>query len=393
MKKSLVVMALAAMMVAAFASPAFALHGAYNSTGASCAECHSVHDAVGGNGVDTNAAGQALFVKLTGASVDWNTATKPWESWSAFNGNTTTNNSGIPNAGNSHNVENTNTENLCEYCHVYGGHVIQQVYGQGTAGNPTSSMAVHAIGASTIPNGSGAYWTLRGNGAGALGCIDCHNALPHAAKSGKTYAGGSKSRLVLPTFNSPAGTSIYTQDLATDASAGGSGQVVNAFCGRCHDQNMTMSLGGTSHVLTTNTTMHTTNYGASNATAGQGQAAVQVVWNSDTATCVKCHGSTEFHDVQAQAGTVVDGPIGWDRVTEPLKVYNGVVTTPNALLPMFKVSTEATGNAFTSFALGKGYGGSSGAYVKGTLSHEVADGLCLSCHMDSTGTSGVGLTF
>jgi hypothetical protein len=332
MKRAFVVALLAAAMLMAFTSSAFALHGAYNSTGASCAECHSVHDATGG-------ASQNLFMKApTGTA------------WSAQAGATQVGGPGLAYTGTSDYV-NANTEALCEYCHVYGGHVINQVYGAGLQGN-SSTMSSHAIGASTAPNSSGAF-ALKGDGAGHLGCVDCHNALPHAAGSGKTWT-SSNSNLRMA---GPDGkvVNLYSQD-----TTGSNLTVVNSFCGRCHDQNMSFTTGGTTHVLTTSTTMNTTNYGS------------QTVAFNTSEACTKCHAVNEFHDLQAQAGA-------------PIQTPGGTYTATTTGTAPFNTTNEATGTAFTNYGPGKGYPAS--------VSNEVADGICLSCHMKSDSSAGVGVSF
>lgn len=334
MKRALAVALFAVVMLMAFTSSAFALHGAYNSTGASCGECHSVHDATGG-------AGQNLFFKAPTGSA-----------WSAQAGATQVGGPGQTwNSAANGDYVNANTEALCEYCHVYGGHGIAQVYGAGVTGNATS-MATHVIGATAIPNSSGAY-ALKGDGAGQLGCVDCHNALPHAANSGKTWT-SSNSNL---RYAGPDGkvVNLYSQD-----TTGSNLTVMTSFCGRCHDQNMSFTTGGTTHVLTYNTTMNTTNYGS------------QTVAFNTTEACTKCHAVTEFHDLQATAGSVYQ---------KPGMAYTAVTggTAP------FGTSTESTGAAFTAFGYGKGY--------PSGVANEVADGICLSCHMKSDASAGVGVSF
>ena len=330
-------------MVMAFVPSAFALHGAYNSTGASCAECHKVHDA------ETAAAGN-LFIKATG----------PY----AINGTGTGGPGLTPAAG----FTNSNTEALCEYCHVYGGHAIDQVYGSGLQGN-ASTMAAHKIGETVVPNSTGAY-TLVGNGTGGgLGCTDCHDALPHAAQSGKTWTNGTSTL----TMADPAGAtkSMYTKVTGVNLTPYG-GSPVNQFCARCHDKNMTLTAGGTTHVLTTATTMNTTNYGTG----------VVVAWNTSE-TCIKCHAVKEFHSLQAVVGQVIPttGAIGSSTAL--------VGSAAGGSAPFQTYSTEATGTAFTVWGPGLGYGG--GANKK--VASEVADGLCIGCHMQTGGTAGVGVTF
>ncbi len=343
MKKALLVLALATAMMMAIVPSAFALHGAYNSTGASCRECHAVHDAEapGTNGY--------LFFKAAG----------PYGAAVSSTGVTSTGGPGlIPAAG----FTNANTENLCEYCHVYGGHVIDQVYGAGLT-EGVNSMAAHQIGAATIPN------STKTLGAGGLECINCHDALPHAAASGKTWTNGSSTL----TMVDPAGAtkSMYTKVTGVDLTPYG-GSPVNQFCARCHDKNMTLTLGGTTHVLTSATTMDTSNFGTG----------VTVAWNGSE-TCIKCHAVNEFHNLTQQAGTTkaAEGATG-----NYLTLTGSAAATGTK--PFQSFTTEATGTSFTTWGLGMGYNGPGSYKAEG-----VADGLCISCHMKSDSTEGVGVNF
>lgn len=318
MKKALFVLAFAALMVVAFAPSAFALHGSFAAYGLSCAECHVVHNSSGGN----------LFVQANQAAINASTpvgvgVADPTKSLQ-WTGGTYVNNS---------------TEALCEYCHVYGGHAIQQVYGAGLTAS-SNTMGIHEIGATTIPDSGSGAWALKGDGAGKLGCVDCHNALPHAGKAFTAVKIDSPTK---------AAQSIYAQDAN-----------VNAFCSRCHNSNMAVSLGGTSHILTSAAAgtliMSTTGFGNQ-----------QVAW-TNTATCLSCHGAKEFHNLAAQPGT------------QPGVLINGASSAgPPA-------SGYATGTAFTNYGGGGGYGATNYSI------DEVADGMCLSCHQSGTG-SGVGLTY
>ena len=135
---------------------------------------------------------------------------------------------------------------------------------------------------------------------------------------------------------------------------------------------MTLTAGGTTHVLTTATTMDTTNYGKG----------VTVAWNTSE-TCIKCHAVNEFHSLQAVAGQTIP-TVGAIGSSTALVGSNAV-----GAAPFSAYTTEATGTAFTVWGPGLGYGG--GANKK--VASEVADGLCISCHMAAGGTSGVGVTF
>lgn len=278
MKKALLILAFAAIMVVAVVPAAFALHGGYTTTGLSCAECHSVHDA----------SGNQLFISGTSSvSTTFGAALTLGSSSTA--------------------------QNLCEYCHVYG--TTHPVYQTGYDKAAAGASSMHEIGAATLPDAS-SQAQLMADGNAGLGCLDCHNALPHAAGYDRTN--GWK-----------VGTHrIYTQDTS-----------INAFCGRCHDANSDVArmAAGETHPLRAATTMSTTMYGDQ-----------QVAW-SDANTCFDCHKAQNWHS-------------------------SGSVT-----------ATGSQDVAFTTYAAGKAYGG---AYPG-----EVADGECLSCHQDGTGTLGVSKTY
>lgn len=281
MKKALLVLAFAAVMVVAVVPSAFALHGGYTTTGLSCSECHSVHDA----------SGNALFISGT-SSVS------------------TTFGAALTLSGSS------TAQNLCEYCHVYG--TTRPVYQTGYTKVVSGASSMHQIGATVIKDGSvTAQAQLDADNIAGLTCLDCHNALPHSAGYDRTNGWKSGTHR------------IYTQD-----------PDINSFCGRCHDDNSdaTRLANRETHPLRA----YTTNY----QTTMYGQK--QIAWN-DSSTCFKCHLATNWH-------------------------ASGSVTT-----------TGAQDVAFTTYAAGKAY--------NGTYPGEVADGECLSCHQDGTGTLGVSKTW
>lgn len=104
----------------------------------------------------------------------------------------------------------------CAYCHGdgtgAGGATTVDVYG-----DVATAEAVHTIGAAVIPDATDNS-QITDAAVAALDCFDCHNGGVHGTGGG-----------------------YYV--LTTDATA-------NAFCGRCHDLNLTNGVvDGTSHVL------------------------------------------------------------------------------------------------------------------------------------------------
>ena len=251
MKVALFAFAVAGVILTAFVQPASALHGGYSGTGASCSACHAIHDATGGSG-------QSLFV-LAGQSDSSKSTTTARLTMPA-------------------DFANSTTEDLCEYCHVYQGNNGVQVYGQGLHdGDNADTMAQHGIGfTGPIPHGSASRETLNGDGNGGLGCVDCHDALPHAAQA--------STAVVMASPSSPS-VNLYAKDAD-----------ITSFCSRCHTDDHVTVLGGTSHILTGSQpgpfNMRTTNYG------------VQTVAWLGTTTCLSCHGAVEFHNLVSATGAL-----------------------------------------------------------------------------------------
>jgi hypothetical protein len=138
-------------------------------------------------------------------------------------------------------------------------------------------MAQHSIGfTGPIPDGSASSDIVDGDGRGGLGCVDCHNALPHM---GDAY---TAVEMATP-------TSVSRNLYAKDAD-------ITAFCSRCHTDNHVTVVGGVSHIVTGSLrgpfTMRTTNYG------------VQTVAWRGTSNCLSCHGAAEFHNLVSAAAEI-----------------------------------------------------------------------------------------
>lgn len=241
------VVAVAGVALAVNVPSAFALHADVSSMGVSCVVCHDLHAATGGGD-------SALFIVVDSASDPVLGSARTLSA----------------------DVVNASTEDLCEYCHVYQGHNAPQVYGQGLHdGDNANTMAQHAIGfAGAIPDGTRSTQVLDGDGRGGLGCVDCHNALPH---------GGDGYTAVKMRTPSAESQNLYAKDAD-----------VTAFCTRCHTDNNVVVLGGSSHLLTGSRpapfTMRTTVNGVRT-----------VAWRG-TVTCLSCHSAAEFHNLVSYSG-------------------------------------------------------------------------------------------
>jgi hypothetical protein len=244
------------------------------------------------------------------------------------------------------------TQDLCEFCHVYG--TTRPVYQDGMtktaigsktgAGFSYVGMGVHALDAADVPNITVGKTDADLLGSdGTLGCADCHNALPHAAGYNRTSA------------NKYQGHYLYNLDSAPTNTNGAAN--AQAMCVRCHGANMVAGLHESSHPVTSTLTMDTSNYGAQ-----------QVAW-VDSGTCFSCHEAGNLHSIIGTATAVA-----------------AAGTTP-----AFQ-STISTGTAFTSYGFAKPYGYSGPVY-----GGEIADGACAKCHTNN-GTftlpsAGVGVTY
>lgn len=323
MKKTLFVLVFALVLVMAVSGSAFALHSGYDATTGSCSSCHSVHAATGNHLYKSTASagGSGVYsgvkITLSSASV---------------------------------------AQNLCEWCHVYGtSHPVYQD-GKTVAEAPSTkfTMGMHEIGATNTPDWGASTFVLSQNVAG-LDCIDCHNAMPHAAKTNLNVA-------------------FYVQDAgATEA------DVVNAMCVRCHEGNDDVAHATTTHPLVTdaeiNTAFPTSNYGN-----------VQVAF-ANSQDCLACHNyAGGVH--AAYATKIVNGAV------KQSTLVNGSITASSTLVD--SIATASTGYKFTNFGLAgaRGYGfatatATTAPILTGTL--KVQDTECLSCHQ--SGASGVNLTY
>ena len=259
MKKALVLLGFAVVLMLGAAQPAFALHGGFATTGASCAECHGVHEATGSD----------LFTtKVLPANVT----------------------TGSPYFGQSKVLDaSSKTQDLCEYCHVYGA--TRPVYQDGMtkaeieakvgSGFTYVGMGLHGMDAADVPNITVGKTDADLLGSdGTLSCADCHNALPHAAGYNRTA------------LNKYAGHYLYNRDSSptnTDGLAN-----AQAMCVRCHGANMVTDLHAASHPVTSTLTMDTSNYGSQ-----------KVAW-IDSSTCFQCHEAGNLHSIVGTATSVTD---------------------------------------------------------------------------------------
>lgn len=317
MKRMIFVLSLAIVLLGFGASSAFALHQGYDATSGSCRSCHAVHNATGNHLYNSTASrGAAAGSVYAGIKVTLNSSSV--------------------------------AQNLCEWCHVYG--TTDAVYqdGKTAAEAPTTKfvLAMHEIGATTAPDKGAATFDISKNVAG-LDCIDCHNALPHAANWNKNVA-------------------FYVQDAGAT-----SAEVVNNMCVRCHEANDAPNHVGTTHplVATPSTTFGTSNYGP------------QQVAFTGSEDCLACH--NDSRGVHAAYGTIAS--------TDATNSSNATTKTITA--------ASNTGYMFTSGGIAGNrswknaneFGTAYAPILTGT--QKVTDLECRSCHVNAAGDAGVGITY
>lgn len=332
MKRTLLVSLFALVLVFAGAQSAFALHGGYSNTTISCGECHAVHNAVDSKTPD---AGVRTLFK-NGASLENTQA-----AWLAAGG-----------AGTKTLTAASTTEDLCEYCHMYSYSVSgsHYVYKNGT--DTSNFTAGHSIGAvSEVPEGS--LSNISRDGLTGLGCVDCHDALPHAAKFNRVAG------------NKYGGHYYYSQDLGTTNGFGTSAQGnLAAMCARCHSDAAIASANHGMAIGNGAFTANATTYGSTRVAFSKAE------------NCIDCHNnsSVEYHSIN-------NGKIA---LNEPAG-FNG-----NSLTATSTISNTSTGTVFTNYYK---------TYARGNV--EMSDVICLSCHTDGTvsngavtgATAGVGTTY
>lgn len=298
-KKFVLLVALAVVLLGITASPAFALHSGYDATTGSCRSCHAVHNATGDHLYNSTLSAGAASGVYAGTKVTLNTASV--------------------------------AQNLCEWCHVYGTSHTVYTDGKTRAEVPATkyTMGMHAIGAASQPDKGAASFDINKNMTG-LDCIDCHNAMPHAAKA-------------------TTGIAFYIQDAD-----------VNAMCVRCHEANNSAAHVGTTHPLTAASAgIMTSNYDVQ-----------KIAW-SDAVDCLACHTG------------------GVHSRTATINATGSVKTADNSTYP--GIPAASTGYKFTNFNFAQARGYTGDYLISG--SHKVQDTQCLSCHTDGTGAAGVGTTF
>jgi hypothetical protein len=249
MKKAIFVLAFAAILVVAVVPSAFALHSGYAATTTSCKSCHSVHQG----------SGNELFIS--------GTKTKA-----------------IPGTSGSVTLSTSSIEqDLCFYCHVFG--TTHATYQNGLTKAASGFTSMHEIGSSvttTPPDGVTSAQTTGRDGVPGLGCLDCHDALPHSAKN---------SGLTITTADAKV-HNVYTQDLT-----------INDFCSRCHSNNAdaTRIANGQTHPLVAAGTndFNTTMYGAQT-----------IAW-SDATSCTSCHKTASLHNSGTVNGSVISTDVAF----------------------------------------------------------------------------------
>lgn len=315
-KKIVLLVVMAVVLLGLTASPAFALHSGYDATTGSCRSCHAVHNATGDHLYNTTASRGAAGGVYNGMKVTLSSTSV--------------------------------AQNLCEWCHVYGtSHPVYQS-GKTRAEIPGTKfvMGMHALGATTQPDKGSATYDINSNIAG-LDCIDCHNAMPHAAKA-------------------TPGIAFYVQDAD-----------VNAMCVRCHEANNSAAHAKTTHPLVATADINSA-YKPSNYAA-------QAVAFSGTPDCLACH----VGGVHSREATVV--------ANGAYKLLSDNATVDPANITTNTIAASSTGWKFTNFSMAwtRGWGapvaGADGAILTGSL--KVQDTQCLSCHQNADKSAGVGISF
>lgn len=328
MKRMIFVLSLAIVLLGFGASSAFALHQGYDATSGSCRSCHAVH----------NATGNHLYNSTPSAGA------KAPSVYATVPGKVTLTSGSV-------------AQNLCEWCHVYGtSHAVYQS-GMTAAEAPATKfvLAMHEIGATTAPDKGAATFDISKNVAG-LDCIDCHNALPHAANWNENVA-------------------FYVQDAgATKA------EVTNAMCVRCHEANDAPNHIGTTHplVATPSTTFGTSNYGPQQ---------VAFVGSED---CLACHNDSRgVHAAYADISSTL-----------------ATKTTDAAQTTLTITPATNTGYRFTQGGIAGNRSWNSSEYYAATVStwtaqyapiltgtQKVTDLECRSCHVNAAADAGVGISY
>ncbi len=317
MKRMLIVLSLAVVLVVAGASSAYALHHGYDATSGNCRSCHAVHGATGDHLYNSAAS--------RGAAAG-----------SVYAGQQITLDAG------------SIAQDLCEWCHVYGTTYAVYQSGMTSAETPAGkfAMGMHEMGAASIPDVGDSTFDLAKNATG-LDCIDCHNAMPHAA-------------------NANAAVAFYVQDAgATQV------EVVNAMCTRCHEGNNSATHAGETHPLVTASAGYETdNYGT------------QVIAFEDSADCLACH-NTAAGVHAAYADVEVGGA---------LKAGNPV----NTILPANNTGWKFTSGGVASARNVTYVTPQAGAQFAPDLTastQKVTDGQCVACHVNADSSAGVGITY
>jgi hypothetical protein len=422
-KKTLFVVAVAAILVLSVAGSAFAVnHSGQQRMGNS----FSTGAPVGGGGINptNNVNGAGSFT---------------YQDWSTGIGNIASTN-GVSGVGgnateNSPHGDYTTNTVKCAVCHAVhyaaaGGPVngtqtadtLLRVradqacaYCHATAGQSVNGRPVYD---GVFPASSGGSTTV---GHATNGdCSECHTG-PHGAGADNSVAGLSGYLLKNQTNTFGAGATVTTNMLsamtALETQATGQGfaagavlgdtpanfattndtahreQAVGIFCAECHNGSYAqVAAGGSANVSGNTGTQLTTAAGAGLGAAMSGHriaAAATSTWQSASGqvssskmtgvavawapatNCKSCHDSQDVFGNNAF-------PHSWGQDAAGNKTRMWLLQASNA--GATKTALPQNNASPSSYGIGKGQA-------------ELYDGVCLKCHVAGTGTSGVGLTF
>jgi hypothetical protein len=327
-------------------------HGNYTTTTVKCVVCHAVHYA-GANGapVGSNPTGGAdtlLRVRADSACVLCHATTGQ-----AVNGRPVYNGQGnnLVGPGNTGGMTDNGhiTGTNCTYCHT-------NVHGAG-ADDSVASLQGFLLKNMTATN-------VQGTGATTNDMIDAITAIDHNAVN-QGFAPGAALNGTIGQYASVNNHALYGE------------QAVGIFCAECHNGAYATAAAGAS-----------TNVYGSGSAAYSGHriaAAATSTWNSDGTK---------------STGQVQNTTIAWAAADNCKSCHDATDDFNNAAFPhswgksgvnsskMWLLTAADAGSAKTSVGQA-----SATAYNSTTNPVQLTDGVCLKCHVASGGAAGVGITF
>ena len=331
-------------------------HGNYTTTTVKCVVCHAVHYAAPGAAPVGNAAAQAdtlLRMKASQSCIYCHASSS-----GSVNGRPVYNGEGASLIGDG--TDGHVTGSNCSFCHT-------SVHGAGQD-NSVASLSGYLL--ITLPNtmgvatGPGTNTTLvpSANMLGAIANIDA-GAVNQGFGSGDALGG-------------------TPYDFQTDASATRREQAVGIFCAECHDgAYATVAAGASTNISSSSTALYSGHRIAAAATSdwnGVGDkvsssslSGIAVAWAAAN-NCKSCHDATDNFNNAAF-------PHAWGT-------WTGTAATSGS--KMWLLSAANAGATKTQI---QPVSGNTNSY--NTTKLQLSDGVCLKCHVASGGTAGVGITF